>query len=76
MRYVWIIYSRHFDFDIKNQIRKLNCQVLDEIIPNLMTNIEQYYGYIEDITKTRKLNPLPLNTAINRGTIELPSYKF
>jgi len=77
MRYVWIEYSKNLNFKIKEQIKELNCRVVSEILPNIITNIEQLYGYLQTYedsqTSKFKINNLPVSTKMTRGTIELPS---
>ncbi len=78
MRYVWIQYSRNLDFKIKEQIKKLNCLVINEIYPMVITNVEQYFGYLEDvkINESSKfgVNDLPVSSTTlieNRFTTDL-----
>jgi len=78
MRYVWIQHSKNLNFKIKEQIKDLNCLVVGEIYPNIVTNIEQYYKYIEDVNNREnsnfKVNDLPVsstNIIENRKTSEL-----
>jgi hypothetical protein len=77
MRYIWIEYSKNLDFKIKEQITELNNMVVKDILPNIITNIEQHYGYIKDYQAREnskfKVNDLPVSTKMTRGTIELPS---
>ena len=77
MRYVWIEYSKNLDFDYKEQIKKLNCFVVYEISPNIITNIEQQIGYekkLEMEEKSKfKVNTLPQSTRMSRGVVELPA---
>lgn len=66
MRYVWIQDSKNLDFNIKEQIKTLNCRVVGEIYPNVMTNIEQYIKYLEDVEKNEsskfQVNDLPVSS--------------
>lgn len=77
MRYVWIEYSKNLDFDYKEQIKKLNCVVVYEISPNIITNIEQQIGYEKKLEREEKskfnVNTLPENTRMTRGSVELPA---
>ena len=77
MRYIWIQYSKNLDFKIKEQIIELNNLVVKEILPDIITNIEQYYGYLKDYEEREnskfKVNDLPVSTKMTRGTTELPS---
>tara|TARA_B100000900_G_C20155039_1_gene543484 strand:- start:46 stop:600 length:555 start_codon:yes stop_codon:yes gene_type:complete len=77
MRYVWIQYSKNLDYKIREQITDLNCRVVTEVLPNIMTNINQHYDYLKDYKRSEeskfKLNDLPVSTKMTRGTMELPS---
>lgn len=67
MRYVFIEYSRNLPFDIKEQIRDLNCRVVSEIAPTIISNVDQKIGYLRDISTQPLGPPLPINTKkINR----------
>jgi hypothetical protein len=41
MRYVFIEYSRNLPYDISGQIKDLNCRVVSEILPNVISNADQ-----------------------------------
>ena len=77
MRYIWIQYSKNLDFKIKEQIKELNCHVVGEIYPGIITQIEQHEGYLKDYkereTSKFQINELPISTKMTRGTMELPS---
>lgn len=62
MRYVFIEYARHLPYDIIGQIRELNCRVVNEIIPSIITQVTQNTKYLETINNPRKLIDLPKNT--------------
>lgn len=53
------------------QVKKLNKDTVDALIPDLMTNLKQYYGYLDHINKPLKPNPLPTNVN-NAGRRTLP----
>ena len=46
MRYVFIEYARHLPYNISNQIIELNNKVVNEILPNILTNINQKLNYL------------------------------
>jgi hypothetical protein len=73
MRYIFIEYARHLPYDVKGQIKELNCRVVTDIVPNIITNIQQYVGYLKDIEKIRDPLPLPISTKTTRMTTTLPS---
>lgn len=62
MRYVWIEYSRNLPFNIKDQINELNCRVVAEVLPTVVSNANQKIGYIRDISTQPIGPPLPINT--------------
>lgn len=59
------VYKEHARFlpnKIVHQVKKLNEKVIDEILPGLITNIKQYWGYLKEINKpldpiARPVNP-------------------
>ena len=61
MRYVFIEYARHLPYNISNQIIELNNKVVNEILPNILTNINQKLNYLNEISAPRELIPLPTN---------------
>jgi len=62
MRYVWIEYSRNLPFNITEQINELNCIVVGEILPTVVSNADQKIGYVRDISTQPVGPPLPVNT--------------
>ena len=75
MRYVFLEYARHLPYDVKEQIDELNCRVVNEILPNVITNAQQHIGYLKQIEKIREPLPLPISTkyTINTNSKVLPS---
>jgi len=59
MRYVLLEYGKNLPYNIQQQINELNCIVIGEILPNVITNFEQKIGYLRDIEKRGPLLPLP-----------------
>jgi hypothetical protein len=66
MRYVFVEYAKNLPFNIKGQIKELNCIVVGNTLPSIITNIEQYLGYLRDIEKRGELPELPKSTTMNR----------
>lgn len=62
MRYIFIEYAKHLPTDIKTQIKELNCAVINEVIPQLITNITQHTTYLKDISSPLVPLPSPINT--------------
>jgi len=71
MQYIYIEYCKNLPFDIKGQIKKLNCMVVNDILPDIITNLEQKIGYLQDIEKRKPLLDLPISTSNNKT---LPSF--
>ncbi len=71
MRYVFLEHSRHLPYDIAGQIRELNCRVVGEVLPNIITNATQRIDYLDEINNPRKLLPLPVN--VNKSNRNLQS---
>lgn len=61
MRYVFIEYAKHLPYNIAEQIKELNCRVVNEVVPNIITNATQHINYIAEINGPRKVISLPQN---------------
>ena len=72
MRAVFIEYGRYLPTQIVRQVKKLNDRVVQELVPDIIVNIKQYYGYLADITTRPTPIPLPVNVS-NAGRRTLPS---
>lgn len=72
MRAVYMEHARNLPGQVVRQVKRLNEKVIDEIVPGIITNIKQDYGYLKEINKP--LNPiqLPINVS-NKGRLTLPS---
>jgi hypothetical protein len=73
MRYVFLEYARHLPYDIIGQIRELNCQIVGEILPKIITEATQRIAYLEEINNPRKLIPLPVNVNKNNRNLQSTS---
>jgi len=62
MTYIYNEYSRNLPYGIKEQIRELNCRVVGEILPDVLTNASQAIGYRNDAFGQRQINLLPQST--------------
>lgn len=72
MRAVYLQYARFLPSQIVRQCKRLNERVVEEIIPNMISEIRQYYGYIKEINEPIKPIMRPQN--INKGgRKQLPS---
>lgn len=72
MRETFEYYSSNIPRGIVRQTKCLNKHLVDGLVPDMITNIRQYYGYIKDISNP--INPIdrPINVN-NAGRQTLPS---
>ena len=85
MRSIYLQYSRNLPDHIKEQIQNLNEIVVDQIAPNLLSNVKQYLKYLEDINEPYRLMQRPQNvSSAGTKTLEMhtalgfgdPTFKF
>ena len=50
MRGTYFQHAKNLDYDVVGQVKGLNKLVLDEVVPTILTNVEQHKGYIRDVT--------------------------
>lgn len=72
MRAVYMEHARFLPNRIVHQVKILNQKVIDEILPGILTEIRQYYGYLMEINKPLIPIPRPINFS-NKGRRTLPS---
>ena len=72
MRSIYLDKCKNLPGETVRQVKLLNQQTIDYIIPDLISNIKQYFGYIKDINKplTPMLRPLNVSSS---GRKLLPS---
>lgn len=73
MRAIYLAHCKNLLSQTVRQVKILNDKVVEHILPDMMTNIKQYYGYINDISKpiTPPLRPMATTAA---GRRILPAY--
>jgi hypothetical protein len=72
MRAVYLEHGRFMPGQIVRQVKRLNMKVVDELIPGVITEIRQYYGYLKEINKPLEPIDRPINMS-NAGRRTLPS---
>ena len=72
MRSIYLQFSLNQDKDFKEQITYLNKLVLDYCVPNVLSEVEQYLGYLDNVQKLPNPLPLPENLS-SAGTKTLRS---
>ena len=64
-------HSKNLPFKIEQQIKELNYIVVKSVVPGIITNLEQYIGYLRDSNNPIKPIPRPIN--VNKLGNTLPS---
>jgi hypothetical protein len=72
MRAVYQLYGKFIKDHVVTQVKDLNKKLVDYIVPDMMTEIKQYYGYQKDINEPIKPIARPMNVS-NAGRRTLPS---
>jgi hypothetical protein len=72
MRAIFLQFSLNQDKDFGKQINYLNKLVLSYCVPNVLTEVEQYLGYLDNLQKMPNPLPLPENLS-SAGTKTLRS---
>jgi hypothetical protein len=76
MQYIFLENARHLPYNIKGQIRDLNCHVVGEILPSIISNFEQKLGYLRDIEKRQPLLDLPKSSTADRTLLSTNRENF
>jgi len=64
MKHVYNVFGRYFAYNIQKQLSVLNDQVIILITPGIITNLYQYYFYLNEIES----NPNPLDYGSNTSS--------
>jgi len=65
MKHIYVDYGIFVSNSIVRQVKKLNQLTIKSIVPDMIDNIKQYYGYLKDINSPISPINQPLN--VNRG---------
>jgi len=72
MQHVYENEARYLPFKLVSQCKVLNKKVLEYIVPDMITQVKQAYGYIQEIN--RPIKPIPRSINVNSaGRKTLPS---
>jgi len=64
MRSIYLQYGKNLPTKIKEQVAELNELVVNECIDPILSAVEQYYGYLKNISEA----PVPLARSVNMST--------
>jgi len=59
MRSIYLQYSRNLPYSLNEQVKKLNNMVLDYSIPHILSEIQQYLAYKQNVSTLPKQIPRP-----------------
>jgi hypothetical protein len=68
--YKW--YGKNLPKQVVRQVKILNAQTIQYVAPDMMTNLKQYYSYLDDIKNPIDPIQLPLNVN-HAGRDQIPS---
>jgi len=72
MRAVYLQFAKHLPYNIKGQVIELNKQVVDYILPKIISEIKQYIHYVRQLETLPNPLELPKNVS-SSGTRTLAS---
>ncbi len=72
MRYIYMECGKFLPTQIVRQVKELNKKTVNYIVPDMLTNIKQYHGYLLEINKPLQPMMRPVNVN-NAGRRTLPS---
>lgn len=72
MKAVYLEHAKFLPNQIVRQVKNLNNKVIQELLPGVLSNIKQYFGYLEDINTPIKPIDRPINVG-SKGRTQLPS---
>ena len=72
MRSIFLQHARHYPDHIKEQIQELNNLVVDDLFPNVLSEIKAYFGYRERAFGPMQVLDRPEYMS-NAGTKKIPS---
>ena len=84
MRSIYLQNSKNVPCNITDQVKALNKPVIQYCIKNIMTQVQQYVGYVDDVSNPRRIIEMPQNTSTagqntlqtNLGNIRFQSREF
>ena len=72
MRAMYLQYSKNNTFNLEGQLRELNDLVVKWAVPRIISEIEQYNYYLNDISHL----PIPLEKPLNMSSAGSRSLPF
>jgi hypothetical protein len=73
MRSIYLQFARNSDIDIRGQITELDNKVINECLPTILTSIEQYMIFKNDVSTLK--NPIQMAQSSNSKGEKSLEYK-
>lgn len=72
MRAVYQLHGKFINTHLVHQVKDLNKKLVAFVVPDMLTQIKQYYGYLKDVNEPLKPIDRPMNVS-SAGRKTLPS---
>lgn len=72
MRAIYLLEGRYLPNNINFQVKRLNLKLINYVIPDMITNIKQAYGYQQEINQPLRMIDRPMHDNV-KGRQTLPS---
>jgi len=69
MNSIYLQYGLNKKTKIVHQVKDLNKKTILAILPDLISNIAQYYGYLNDINKPLQVGERPMNVSTQKNVL-------
>ena len=73
MRAIYLQFAKFLDYNLIGQVKELNQHVIEHIVPQIITQIKQYEGFVDSVENL----PVPISHPINvsnKGSKILPPW--
>jgi len=70
MRSIYLQHGKNLPTDTQKQVNDLNTKVLEYTTPNIITNIKQHIGFVNDVNAPPSLPIVPKSTRIYNNTLQ------
>ena len=75
MRSIYLQYSKNLEYNIKEQIEELNKMILEYCVPNILSEVEQYLSYKQNVSSLPQPMARPKSlTSAGSKTLELKNF--
>lgn len=73
MRAIYLQFAKFLDYNLVGQVKELNQHVIEHVVPQIITQIQQYNGYVNSVENLPVPISHPTNVS-NKGSKLLPPW--